>query len=67
MLGISLNNPAHQLMPHDIMLTEMNKMDIWNVGQDISGLDQARKDPGRKVDLGYVSCDYGFGSKSNTG
>jgi len=63
-LIIRFDDVLYELMPHDITLIKVHEANAFHVAKNVAHFDQPRNPIGRKIHLGNVTGDHGFGVKA---
>src|ERR1700730_10951092 len=66
-LLVSLDDHLYKVMPHNVFLCEIDKLNAAHAGHYALSLDKSRTATGRQVDLSYVAGDHGLRSESYPG
>src|ERR1051326_3497089 len=65
LLFVGANDHLDQLVPHDVFVSEVNKLDSFDVRENALRFDETAAFAGRQIDLRYVAGDHGLRAETD--
>src|SRR5690242_2723395 len=65
LLFVGANDHLDQLVPHDVFISEVNKLDSFDVRQNALRFDKTAAFARRQIDLRHVAGDHGFRTETD--